>query len=114
MRDAKPEGIRAGGAIRPATSTPAARRARTDGPSWPFPQRRAVIVRRISIDGVNVIGAALLRRVFDQHLRSLDPEIRGLAVRRGSRPCEIRVTKMRLDRFYFRPRRFVVEDVDPF
>src|SRR5262249_53227609 len=44
-------------------------------PALPARILRSVIVGRIAIDGVNVIDAALLRRVFDHQRRALNPEI---------------------------------------
>src|SRR3954470_20839191 len=49
-----------------------------------------VIVRRIPIDGVDVIQVPLLRRVLDDQRRTLNPVIGQLTVRRRTTPREVR------------------------
>src|SRR5687768_10864827 len=56
----------------------------------------AIVVRRISIDRVDVIDG-LLRRVLDDQRRALDAEIRDAAVGRRTAPREVGLVQVRLD-----------------
>src|SRR2546428_1433956 len=49
---------------------------------------RAIVIGRITIDGMDVIDAAL-RRVLDDQGGPLDPEVRGAAVDRRPAPGEV-------------------------
>src|SRR3954468_23175713 len=58
---------------------------------------RTVVVRGIAVDGVDVVDAALLRRILDDERRPLDPEVRRAAVGRRPTPREIRLRQVRPD-----------------
>src|SRR3954447_25819184 len=57
-------------------------------------QPRPVIVRRIPIDGVDVIQVPLLRRVLDDQRRTLNAVIGQLAVRCRTTPREVRLREV--------------------
>src|SRR4051812_45711766 len=77
---------------RTANSEPrtANREQRTANSELVLYQPRPVIVRRIPIDGVDVIQVPLLRRVLDDQRRTLNPVIGQLTVRRRTTPREVR------------------------
>src|SRR5260221_4512346 len=74
---------------------------------------RTVVVGRISIDGVDVIGAALLRRIFDDEGRPLDPEVRDAAVGGGTAPGEVGLREVRPNLGHPRLTEPVVHDAGP-
>src|SRR5215471_4317432 len=73
---------------------------------------RTVVVRRIAVDRVDVIQAAL-RRVLDHQRRPLNPEIRHAAVRRRPAPGEIGLWQIRLDLGHSRLRERIGDDARP-
>src|SRR5262245_8180668 len=75
---------------------------------------RAIVVGGIAVDGVDVIDAALLRRVFDHERRSLHAKVGGAAGRRRAAPGEVRLRKVRADLGHARLRERVVHETGPF
>src|SRR5262245_54453156 len=74
---------------------------------------RTVVVRRIAIDRMNVIDAALLWGVFDDERRALDTEVGGTAIGSGPAPGEVGIRRLRADLRHARLRKRVVHDADP-
>src|SRR5262245_7872002 len=74
---------------------------------------RTVVVRRIAIDRMNVIDAALLWSVFDDESRALDAEVGRAAIGSRSAPGEVGIRRLRADFRHARLRKRVVHDTDP-
>src|SRR3954471_7811267 len=72
----------------------------------------SVIVRRVAVNRVYVIDAAL-RRIFDHQRRPLHAEVRGTAVRRRSAPREIGVADVGADLRHARLGKGVIHDARP-
>src|SRR5688572_1944144 len=62
---------------------------------------------------VDVVLARALRRVLDEHGRTLYPEVSALARRRWAGPRKVRVGDARLNLLHFCGSGFVSEDADP-